>query len=488
MKSYVSLVVCLLMILTSVVVATADLEPTSTNYWGFSTPTSVHKTLSVGSTFTTTIWVNVHQRIDTAAVENMTFTPGVVNYTSAVIGNLFSSSLISMTPTHLNNVQGYAEPMVSASDVPVNSTNGTLSTITWTMRKCGKVDFAITDGGTAYAGTDVPVIFIPFSIWVHPADITGLSATKVDSTEIALSWTKHAGDDRTVIRGSTSTYPTTPTGGTWGYNGTGTATSQTGLSTGQTWYYSAWGWNETTHLYTLTYVTASATTDRSPVFGIPSPANNSVGRPTAFTWSIPITDPDDDSIDWTIECNNSQSNSGSGAGGTKTLYLTGLKLNTTYTIWVNATQGEFDIHAWYRFTTTKTTAPVGGGGGVAPQEINTVTISVIHSGIPVNATIRINAGTSLQNMGTLVDVKTTGIDGIYAFGLADGTYILTVTASGYTTYQKVLVVTQDATELVVLQSAGQFPWWWLFIIALLICLLLYYFLSKNKKKEWYRKL
>ena len=495
MKSYVSLWVCLMMILASAVVVTAGLTPTATNYCGFSSSTT-HRDLVVGGTFTTSIWVNVHQSIDTAAVDNMTFTPGIIDYTSTAAGNLFSPYIITIKPEtsgHIDNTIGYAEPLVGASNVPANNTNGTLMTITWTMHTCGRVDFAITDGGEARGGVAVPVTYIPFSIWIQPSGITGFTATKYHSTQINLSWTKQAGDDKTLIRWRSDHYPTSVTDGTSLYNGTGTTTSHSGLSSGDTRYYSAWGWN-TTSGYTVNYATASATTNRAPVFGTPSPVNNSINQATHFTWGIPISDPDGDNIAWSIECNNIQSNSGSGVGGTKSLALTGLSYSTNYTIWVNATDGEFPIHAWYRFKTEKKTTPTPGGGAVT-QGVgkSAVTISVVHDSLPINATITINRGT-LQNIGAIVSVTTTGADGIQEYTLDDGTYVITVTAPGMQTYQQILTVAGTTTKIVTLQASTGLeslfqPPLLYFIIALIVCLLLFFVLAKRKKdKAWYRKL
>jgi hypothetical protein len=219
----------------------------------------------------------------------MTFTPGIIDYTSATTGNLFSSYIITIKPETsgvVDNTIGYAEPLVGASDTPVN-TNGTLMTITWTMVSCGQVDFNITEGGTAYGGDDVPVTYIPFSIWVHPAAITGLTANAVNSTQINLAWTKHAGDDRTIIRGSKSGYPTTPTSGVSIYNNTGTSTSHTGLASGEKWYYSAWGWNSTTSLFTLTYVSAVERTEG----GQPPSGGNEAAPQEAGETAPPTTPP-----------------------------------------------------------------------------------------------------------------------------------------------------------------------------------------------------
>jgi len=74
------------------------------------------------------------------------------------------------------------------------------------------------------------------------------------------------------------------------------------------------------------------------VFGLPSPGNSSIGNPLNLNWSIPINDPDGDALSWTIECNNGQTNSGTGASnGIKLLPLSDLVYSTTYKVWVNAT-------------------------------------------------------------------------------------------------------------------------------------------------------
>jgi hypothetical protein len=97
-----------------------------------------------------------------------------------------------------------------------------------------------------------------------------------------------------------------------------------------------------------------------PVFGVPSPANNSVNQPLSLTWSIPINDPEGNLFSWTIQCSNGQTTSGSGASnGTKTLSLSGLVHGTMYKVWVNATDpGGSDAFTrkWYLFT-TKTNLP-----------------------------------------------------------------------------------------------------------------------------------
>ena len=94
------------------------------------------------------------------------------------------------------------------------------------------------------------------------------------------------------------------------------------------------------------------------MFGTPTPTNGSTNNPINLSWSIPINDPEGDHFSWTIQCNNGQTNNGTNAtNGTKTLTLTELVYNTTYTVWVNATDptssGSY-TRKYYIFTTEPT--------------------------------------------------------------------------------------------------------------------------------------
>lgn len=111
-------------------------------------------------------------------------------------------------------------------------------------------------------------------------------------------------------------------------------------------------------LYTrgwYSFTTQEEPLNNPPVFGTPSPANASTGNPVNLSWSIPINDPEADLFSWTIQCSNGQTNSMTNAtNGTKTLTLTELTYNTTYTVWVNATDptgSGLYTRKWYTFTT-----------------------------------------------------------------------------------------------------------------------------------------
>lgn len=109
----------------------------------------------------------------------------------------------------------------------------------------------------------------------------------------------------------------------------------------------------------FTFMTKAPSTP--PVFGTPSPANNSVNNHLSFTWSIPINDLEGDLFSWSIHCSNGQISSGTGASnGTKSLVLTGLLSLTTYKVWVNATDPDGSslyTRAWYTFTTEPNIPP-----------------------------------------------------------------------------------------------------------------------------------
>ena len=103
------------------------------------------------------------------------------------------------------------------------------------------------------------------------------------------------------------------------------------------------------------WFTFTTKVSQPPAFGTPSPANGSTNQPLSLTWSIPISDPEGDLFDWTIQCSNGQSSNGNSEGnGTKPLMLSDLEPATTYTVWVNATDPSGSglyTREWYTFRT-----------------------------------------------------------------------------------------------------------------------------------------
>lgn len=175
-----------------------------------------------------------------------------------------------------------------------------------------------------------------------------------------------------------------------------------------------------------------------PVFETPSPTNGSTGNPLTLTWRIPISDPDGDYFSWTIQCSNGQANSGTTAtNGTKTVSISGLAYQTTYRVWVNATDppgSGLYTRRWYIFTTLTS----GGGGGTSPENIKPVANA--SAGEPyqgfINTTILFDGSRSYDPDGTITswfwefgdDTSATGETVQHTY-LKIGTYNVTLTVT-----------------------------------------------------------
>lgn len=96
---------------------------------------------------------------------------------------------------------------------------------------------------------------------VEPPEPPGsFNATWPTSSTVNLFWEMGAGSDQTIIRRSTSGYPTSPTSGVLVYEGSGEEYLDMGLNPETRYYYSAWAYNTESELYSLTYSMDSART------------------------------------------------------------------------------------------------------------------------------------------------------------------------------------------------------------------------------------
>jgi hypothetical protein len=124
-----------------------------------------------------------------------------------------------------------------------NLTQGT----TWYYRACAHNTY-----GWDYSNTEQ-------TVYTKPGDPSSLSATAVSTSQIDLAWTTGAGAEKTMVRGKTGSYPTSPTDGTQVYFDTGTSCSDIDLDQGTTHYYRTWAW-DTNSGYSDGYSQAAATT------------------------------------------------------------------------------------------------------------------------------------------------------------------------------------------------------------------------------------
>lgn len=280
----------------------------------------------------------------------------------------------------INNAEGYIQGIQAASQDTTDE-NQTAVNINTTLDRVGTcvISFSGTQAspdGQSFADCEN----IDSSFTIHPAAPT-ITASQNGTDSIDLTFSPGTGAEQIVIRGSTSSYPGSPSSGTAVYSGSGTSTTHTGLDPEQQWYYTAFSFNSTESLYSLTGTQATAITmtdNRPPEIGDPSPANGSSGQSTSFTWVVSITDPDGDIFDYTMECSDGQTKSASDeSNGTKFFSLSSLDLATEYTIWVNVTDGTNSTGEWFTFTTqTNASGGVSGGG-----------VSVIDIMVPNDATV-----------------------------------------------------------------------------------------------------
>lgn len=97
---------------------------------------------------------------------------------------------------------------------------------------------------------------------------TGLFAT-VSGDSISLAWIRGTGATNTLLRAKAGSYPSSITDGTQVYLGAGGTATHSGLDSGTTYYYSAWG--ESGGAYSTNTATTLATTGiSSEVTGLPA--------------------------------------------------------------------------------------------------------------------------------------------------------------------------------------------------------------------------
>jgi hypothetical protein len=179
--------------------------------------------------------------------------------------------------------------------------------------------------------------------------------------------------------------------------------------------------------------TQSQQSNNPPVYTSMFPANQSSNIPISTTsLSLTIRDPEGKPFDYTIQTRpNVGSASVNNAGnGTKSCSLSGLKYETTYWWYVNATDGVNWKRCWYTFTTVQNptnnpfilsgATPTNGATNV-PISTSKITITVQNS---LGHAFNMNIKTS-PNIGS--NSRTNAVNGIKTFSISGLTYSTTYT-------------------------------------------------------------
>jgi hypothetical protein len=342
---------------------------------GFGTETFVYKFYKSNMTIAAGPSADYGGRIYSSSIDPMNGAYIYVGGTGGKIWKLYTSNLtkISESTSYGGNI--YAVTAINGYVYAAGATTNKVYQY-WGSNLTKKAESA------SYGGTIWSLSYSYTEVWPSPP--TGFTATPDGRFAIDLAWTRGSHTSKTVIRGSTYGYPATPQSNLSVYNGTGSSYTHSGLSHSTKWYYRAWSWNDTNSRFNSTYASYNATTlsNSNPTLGTPSPINGSTNQLRTLTWSIPINDPNGDTFNWTIQCNNSQTSGINGASnGTKTISLTGLGIASPYKIWVNVTDPYGGVKkAWYTFTTHPaivfgTLTPLNGATNI-PLITNAVSVII----------------------------------------------------------------------------------------------------------------
>lgn len=240
----------------------------------------------------------------------------------------------------------------------------------------GQTNGAYEAGGTkslSISGLDYSTTY---RVWVNATDYTdcerqwfefttrdqyapnppsSFTATAWNTTQINLSWAKGANADRTYIEWNSAPDWSRGEGFTSGIissNGTQVSTIHNNCDPHTTYYYQAWGWNETDGTFSSTNSSDDATTLNTAPSQPSTPAaptNNSDYESVYIQYmNVTVSDGDSDNLDVSFYWSNDTliaTDSGVSSGGTASIYLPDyinpdwLDHNTTYNWYVNITDG-----------------------------------------------------------------------------------------------------------------------------------------------------
>jgi hypothetical protein len=159
--------------------------------------------------------------------------------------------------TTYTNLTAWVNNTYTTGTTPYVDLTGLTANTTYYFRAEIKNDVSTTNGTELSFNTTATASY-PTLLTANPA-----------GTTVSLTWVKGAGSSDTVICYKTGTYPVSRSDGTLAYNGTDTSCTVSGLTSGETYYFTAWG--KSGSLYSSGNATAissttAASADASPMF------------------------------------------------------------------------------------------------------------------------------------------------------------------------------------------------------------------------------
>ena len=187
-----------------------------------------------------------------------------------------------------------------------------------------------------------------------PQTPNNFNAISVNRTSINLTWNEDLENKSVVEVNNVSSWNRGL--GEKIYNGTGSNITHNNLDFNTEYFYQIWFYNQTDNTWSQRFNMSNATTYQNsiPDISIINPDNNSDDVSIDLSEiTVNLSDLDDDDLNWTIETVSDIGNSSSFNDfvGLKNCTVSGLSYSTTYTIYVNVTDGYDYINKTFQFTT-----------------------------------------------------------------------------------------------------------------------------------------
>ncbi|MBS3802530.1 MAG: hypothetical protein KGY65_07265, partial [Candidatus Thermoplasmatota archaeon] len=225
-----------------------------------------------------------------------------------------------------------------------------------------------------------------------PPKVTGFSANIVNSTQSQISWDKpaynpvlleyHQQPEWDVGNGITL------------YNGTEKNTiTHNGLTRNTTYHYQLWQYNSSDQTYSEPVSTQITTPSNvNPILTGETPQNQSIPSSLPSSWSVMITDSDEDLLNWSITISSKdflqEKNRTGEPSGLKTVKLTDLRYQQTYTVEVIVHDGFSSVKRSYVFYTNEkppsspsSSSSSGGSNGLMPVVPNQPPVAKIEHNV-----------------------------------------------------------------------------------------------------------
>jgi len=325
--------------------------------------------VEVGETFNVVCWLNCVESVDSWEIWEFNWTDGLANGTGITLDSTdwLDSGIGTDEGTCHNTTGNWTAVQSNNFGDPPTDENTTACTFHMISTGVGVCHLGLPfaegyDGGP----DDINGNYFNSSITIYPQDPAALLATAYNHTQINITFTAGVGDDKVTICGKEGSYPTGPTDNLL-YNGTSSPQVNFPLTACTTYYYRAWGWNETLGAHSPTYRQSSAKTQCYTNFTLQNEEPNDGNTTANCTYSVPVSvqviNTEASSFDYWINASNGQTWDATGVSLPTTIgfTLTSLSHNTSYWWNVTVTDGVGDsTYQNYSFTT-------GYGSGASPS-------------------------------------------------------------------------------------------------------------------------